>query len=560
MNGFRSRLAVAALLSILPALASCRRPASQAVLAAAPARVIPVAVRGAALVWPSEQCTNRFVAHDLGHTTTAGGAVKMYESNGAGLGIGDLDGDGRLDIVLANLTGGNTILWNDGAFHFHKELLDDTTSRSVSLVDVNGDGQLDIVFTHSTTAPTFWRNTGKAGIGSRFAEEPLPGIDGRAYSIAWGAPNRDGNLDAVTGSYDADLEKTFGYQFLRFREGGGVYYYRNAGGTFIGHRLAAKSEALAIAFADLEGDGRPDILVGNDFSTPDQVWRQMGGAWTEAHPFSRTTHSTMSFDLGDIDNSGRRALFATDMKPYDQTVRTLAEWRPMLERMPHDTFIGDPQIMENVLQIRDDAGVYHNEAYARALDATGWSWSAKFGDLDNDGFLDLYVVNGMLAEDLFDYLPGHELVEENRALRNGGKGDFTLMPAWGLGSKRSGRGMSMADLDGDGRLDIVVNNLESAAQVFENRLCGGSSLEVDLRWPESKNTRAIGAQLILHTDAGNYARDVRASSGYLSGDTARVHFGFPVGARPLRLEVQWPDGAQSVVNAPAPHSLLTLTR
>src|SRR5919202_936667 len=481
-------LSVVMLLIIIRILAGCGRPPEQVALAGAllsdraphPARVIPVKVQTAALSKPAEQCTNTFVAHELDHTTTAGGIVKMYASNGAGLSIGDLDGDGRLDIVLANLTGGNTILWNEGNFRFRKEILDDTPSRSVNVVDVDGDGWLDIVFTHSTTAPTYWHNTGRTGNAVHFVQESLPGIDERSYAMTWGDPRGAGRLDAVAGSYDVDLEQTYGFQFMHFRDGGGVYYYENRGGTFDSTRLAEKSEALAISFADLNQDGKPYILVGNDFSALDQAWQQTNGGWHEAHPFSVITHSTMSFDLGDIDNSGYPALFATDMKPYDQSVPTLAEWRPMMERIPHDTFIGDPQIMENVLQVRDRSGVYHNEAYARSLDATGWSWSAKFGDLDNDGRLDLYVVNGMLAADLFDYLPGYELVEENRAFRNQGDGMFGLMPGWGLGSKRSGRGMSMADLDGDGKLDIVVNNLERPAQVFENRLCGGSGLEVDL--------------------------------------------------------------------------------
>ena len=216
--------------------------------------------------------------------------------------------------------------------------------------------------------------------------------------------------------------------------------------------------------------------------------------------------------------------------------------------------------MENVLQVRGADGAFHNQAYARGVDATGWSWSAKFGDLDNDGFLDLYVVNGMIAAELFHHLPHDELVEQNQALHNDGTGHFAPAPQWGLGSTASGRGMSMADLDGDGRLDIVVNNLRAPAQVFANRLCGGSGLEVDLRWPASLNTRAIGARLALHTSAGTFYRDVRAGSGYLSGDPARVHFGFPQGAALQRLEIDWPDGAVSSVDVPQAQTLVTVTR
>jgi hypothetical protein len=120
--------------------------------------------------------------------------------------------------------------------------------------------------------------------------------------------------------------------------------------------------------------------------------------------------------------------------------------------------------------------------------------------------------------------------------------------------------MSMADLDGDGDLDIVVNNLRSPALLFENRLCGGAALEVDLRWPASKNPYAIGAQLALRTSAGTYYRDVRAASGYLSGDPARIHFGVPAGVVPRQLEIRWPDGATSIVDRLTVQRLVTVTR
>jgi hypothetical protein len=213
-----------------------------------------------------------------------------------------------------------------------------------------------------------------------------------------------------------------------------------------------------------------------------------------------------------------------------------------------------------VLQVRGADGRFHNQAYARAVDATGWSWSGKFGDLDGDGWLDLYVVNGMIAAELFHHLPNDELVEQNQALRNQGGGFFAPAPEWQLGSTASGRGMSMADLNGDGKLDIVVNNLRAPAMLFENRLCGGQALEVDLAWPGSRNTRAIGAIATLRTSAGTYTRDVRAISGYLSGDPARIHFGIPAGAAIDRLDIRWPDGAVSTVAQPQAQTVLRVTR
>jgi hypothetical protein len=118
----------------------------------------------------------------------------------------------------------------------------------------------------------------------------------------------------------------------------------------------------------------------------------------------------------------------------------------------------------------------------------------------------------------------------------------------------------MADMDGDGDLDVVVNNLRGPAQLFENRLCGGDALLVDVRWPGSGNTHAIGAELELHTSAGVLRRDVRAASGYLTGDPARVHFGLPRGAMLQRLVVRFPDGARATLDAPQPNTLIEVTR
>ncbi|HXG40889.1 MAG TPA: CRTAC1 family protein, partial [Candidatus Limnocylindrales bacterium] len=235
-------------------------------------------------------------------------------------------------------------------------------------------------------------------------------------------------------------------------------------------------------------------------------------------------------------------------------------WLPVMAKMPQRKDRSDPQIIANVLQVRDAADVYRDEATPRGVSASGWAWSGKFGDLDADGFLDLYVVNGMIDGQTLGHLPGHELVEENQAYRNQGDGTFAPARRWGLGARESGRGLAIGDLDDDGDLDVVVNNLAANARLFENRLCGGAHLQVDLRWPGSSNSHALGARLALVTEAGTYRRDVVAGSGYLSGDPSRQHFGVPAGATPVRLEVVWPDGARSTVERPALSTRLVVTR
>jgi hypothetical protein len=292
---------------------------------------------------------------------------------------------------------------------------------------------------------------------------------------------------------------------------------------------------------------------------PDRAWLYSPAGWQETAPFATTTQNTMSYDVGDLDNDGSPELFATDMKPYRTDATTLAAWQPVMDKvmeLPN----GDPQVIQNVLQMRTVGGAYVDRAVELGLDATGWSWSSKFGDLDNDGFLDIYVVNGMAALDLFSHLPNNELVEEHQALRNLGGLRFEGAPEWGLNGKEGGRGMSMADLDLDGDLEIVVNNLMAPATLYENRLCGGRGLEVDLYTSHVQNNRAVGAELFLHTSSGVYYRDVRAASGYLSGDPVRVHFGLPANAHLEALEVRWPDGAVSVVDDLSPGVLLRITR
>ena len=378
-----------------------------------------------------------------------------------------------------------------------------------------------------------------------------------AHVMDWADLDGDGDLDIVTATYDYLLAKEFG----GFIPGGGVAYYENRGAGLLPALLTSGADALAVLVADLDGDGKQEIIVGNDYARPDYIFSRTTDApppgWAEIAPLAATPTNTMSYDAGGVDNDGQFELFAADMKPYRDDAETHAAWTDLTGGLPPDAVQTDA----NVLLAAGADGSYRDRALAAGVDATGWSWSAKFGDLDNDGNLDLYVVNGVITVEVFSHLPGDELVEENQALRGDGAGGFAVVPQWGLGSTRSGRGMSMADLDGDGDLDIVVSNMRAPSQVFENRLCGGAGLLVDLRLPDSANTHAIGARAVLVTAAGvRQSRVVRAQSGYLSGDTSRLHFGIPAGDAPARLEITWPDGLRSVVTEIAAAARLEVTR
>jgi enediyne biosynthesis protein E4 len=517
----------------------------------------PITMKALPLNKPTH-CTGRFVLHPLDHlTTTADGVVRMFAANGAGLAINDLDNDGDLDLALGSEAGPNSIFWNEGALTFSKTELSRGPTRAITLLDIDGDEQRDIVLTTNTGVLNYWRNQG----GRVFTKEVLSGVANPAYVINWGDLDRDGDLDLVTASYDAGFLTDRGNNYLMERQGG-VFVYTNDKGRFRAIRLAQTAQALALGLFDLNQDQRVDILVGNDFAVRDQAWLYSANGWQAVEPFATTAYSTMSLDQGDLDNDGRPELLAADMNPYDIAPTTLAAWLPVIANMERGVVHvrDDPQEMANVLQISNRAGVWHEAAQSWGVAATGWSWSSKFGDLDNDGYLDLYVVNGMIEAGTFHHLPNHELVEENQVFRNEQGRHFQPMPTWNLNTTASGRSMAMADLDQDNDLDIVVNPLRSPAQLFENQLCGGDSVQVDLQWPSVQNWDAVGAKVTLVTSQGHSYRDVRILSGYLSGDPARVHFGLPLGATIERLLVRWPDGAMSVVEAVKPGTLLMISR
>ena len=523
---------------------------------------VPASVNVEQVTSDADICVDHFITHDLPHnTTTADGIIRMYEANGAGVAINDLDNDGDLDLVLGNYDNPNSIFWNEGGLSFRQEQMPIGRTRAVAAVDVDGDGWTDLALTRVGGAINFWRNRGAelaADAPGRFVQEFVNGLAKPAYAIDWADLDADGDLDAVTASYDIGLLTELGNEY-RLKGEAGVYIHWNEANGFRAQRLATEAQALAIALWDEDGDGRPDLLVGNDFALPDQFWRNSADGWQLATIFPETTHSTMSFDLADVDNSGRTALFASDMKPPDMNPETMRAWAPLMEAEHHPLPAGDLQRMENMLLVADQGGAFQNLGRDRQLDATGWTWSGLFGDLDQDGQLDLYIVNGFAESTTFAHMEDHELVERNQALRNTG-GRFERMPDWELGSERGGRGAAQGDLDGDGDLDIVVNNLRGNAQLFENRLCGGASLQVELRQPGSANPAAIGATAILETPAGRLRRDVRVTRAYLSSDPGQLHFGFPTETQPSLLLIRWPDGQWSTVSAPAAGQRLTISR
>ena len=481
----------------------------------------------------ASECADAFVPLDLPHVTSGpGNTASTFDGTGAGVGVADLDADGDLDLVLPNLSGDSNILENNGGLSFTPRSLQVGRFRGVATVDVDVDGWTDVVLTTGIGPPVVFTNPGSGELNG-FVRTRLDGVDAATYSMAWADLGGDGDLDLVTGSYNAELTLLRNSPVLGSNTGV-VLHERLDDGTFAVERLAESAQALALITPDLNADGRTDIMVGNDLATPDQIWLATDDGFERTEPFSTTSYSTMSLDAADIDNDGTPEIFSTDMKPATPDDR----YREVEADLAAAPVVDDIQTPENVLLSRSGDG-WDNMAPGFGVDATGWSWSGLFGDLDNDGALDLYVATGMRSDQLFDFLPDARLVEENRAFR--GDADFAPVPEWGLDDPAGGRGVAFADLDDDGDLDVVVNNLDEPARMFENRLCGGVAMTVELRWAGSGNPAALGSTIEFIADDVTRSRAITSSRGYLSSDPSEAHVGLG-SADSVDLRITWPDG------------------
>lgn len=525
------------------------------------AHAADVSVTATPLAEPTA-CHGSFSPIDLDHVTRGTGrSVNTFDGTGAGVAVGDLDDDGRDDIVLANLHGPTTLHRNLGGLRFERHQLIEGRIRQPIIVDYDGDGDLDITLTTGLGRPVLLRSVlaqqpGQPLDVDAFERAELPGVTAATFAMAWGDLGGDGDLDLVTGSYNAELTFRQRHQQLLGSHVGVVTHERSEKGL-AATQLSEVAQALAVHIADVDADGRADVVVGNDLATADRVWLGGDEELTSATPFTTTSYSTMSLDAADVDNDGDLELFSTDMHPMDDSPATRQAYAPVAEEMASMPMPDDIQHPVNVLQM-DDGSDFVDVADDLGIRATGWSWSGVFGDLNNDGDQDLYVVNGMVSEELFG--DAVALVEPNQAFR-GGADVFTPAPEWGLADTAQGRGMVMADLDDDGDLDIVVNNLNDSARIHVNGLCDqGQSLLVDLRWPDSANSRAIGATITVDRAAEAFTRTVDAARGYLSGPTPTAHIGLGRSTGTVEVEVRWPDGVTSMIGDVVPNQRLQVTR
>ena len=547
---------------------------------------------------------------DLVHAFPEAGKLDLLADQSAGSGVctGDIDGDGLPDVYITNYDRGSRLYKNLGDCKFR----DVTEQANVSargvwcagpnFVDIDNDGDLDLYVCVYGSPNQLYVNNGDGTFIECAAERGLD-FSGASVMMTFSDYDRDGDLDGylvthrvkddarhkLPANTRAALDKgiieftqnrrvvvTQAYEelFQLMPKGEGRLeliiagqrdrLYENVDGHFRLANTQAGIDGFGIGLAatwwDYNGDQFPDLYVSNDYKGADRFYHNNGdGTFIDVieEVMPHIPWYSMGADTADINNDGLADFLATDMSGTSHFKQKVA----MGDMSSNSWFLDlarPPQYMRNAMFLNGGCGRMFEVAQLTGISSTDWTWSPKFGDLDNDGRIDLFVANGM-SRDFMDSDVNEEITsrfdqrwrdmpvlkQPNLAYRNQGDLEFVEVgKTWGLASVTASFGASYSDLDLDGDLDLIVTNFAGPVGVFRNN-SQGNRLTLSLVGKES-NRFAVGAAITLETDEGIQSRYVNSTQGVMSSNEPKVHFGLGRDGKAKRLTVRWPSGREQV--------------
>ena len=545
-----------------------------------------------------------------------------YIYNGGGVAIGDFNGDGLADIFFTGNKVSNRLYLNQGGMQFRdvtKEagLLSNVWSEGATVVDINNDGYLDIYVSVSNREETalhpnllfVHQGLNMDGIPEFKEEAAAYGLDDRGYNTqaAFFDYDLDGHLDLYILS---NAIESFQRNTSRPREMTGKgkstdkLYRNNGDGTFSNVSQEAgiliEGYGLGVGVADFNKDGWPDIYVANDFLSNDLLYINNGdGTFTNriANMLKHQSFNAMGVDLADFNNDAHIDIAVLDMLPPDN-FRQKNMFAPTENYDLYHTNINrgyEPQVVRNTLQLNHGDGSFSEIGQMAGIYQTDWSWAPLFADFDNDGLRDLFVTNGY-GKDItdMDFVDFHknlgpfftpeerkthllaamdklgEVKIPNYVYQN--KGDLTFVDKsshWGITHPSISNGAAYVDIDNDGDLDLVLNNFNGPAFIYQNNAAPQATgavtshqyLKIRLHGSES-NVGGIGAKIRLFYGSqrgnGQQYYEHYLSRGYKSSVDPTIHFGLGEVTLLDSLEIIWPDQRRQILTEIPTNQLLTL--
>lgn len=513
----------------------------------------------------------------------------MYALNGGGVAVGDINNDGLQDIYFTSNQQSNKLYLNKGDFKFE----DITQSANVadeggwttgtSMVDINNDGWMDIYVCKSASLDNDDLRRNKLFINQKdgtFKEEAASyGLDNNGFSIQsyFFDYDKDGDLDMYLVNHRVDFKNTLRLEKKenqkKFPETSD-HLFRNDGNVFTDvteqAKLVNKAWGLSASIGDYNNDGWPDIYVANDYIMPDFLYiNNQDGTFSNQlnSRFSHISYNSMGSDFADINNDFLPDLMVLEMSAEDH-VRS-KENMPSMNTEGFEKIINagyNRPYMANVLQLNNGNGSFSDIGQLAGVSKTDWSWGPLIADFDNDGFKDIFITNGidrnfsnqdyirkvksnmdnnvhMTVLDVVNMMPSEKLA--NYSFKNNGDLTFTnTTESWGLDRKVNSNGVAYADLDNDGDLDLIVNNISATASVYKNNSVG-NFINIKLIG-SSKNSNAIGAKVKVFTDEKQQYQELYTNRGYQSCVTNVLNFGLGDESKINKIEIVWDNGSVSI--------------